>query len=85
MKKFVLAAACVIGLGFAASTGASAAPLAAGLDGVNFSPIHKAQTVVITPGHERWHHHRPRCERVTRCRIRPNGVRVCRTEKVCRD
>jgi hypothetical protein len=82
MKKFVLAVAFVIGLGFAAS-GASAAPLAAGLDGVNFSPIHKAQSIVITPGGERWHHRRPRCERVSRCRVRPNGVRVCRTETVC--
>ena len=79
MKKLVLAAVCAVGLGLAASAGASAAPLASGLDGVNMSPIQQAQTVIIEPGRR----HRPRCERVTRCRVRPNGVKVCRTETIC--
>ena len=85
MKKIVLAAVCAIGLALAASTGASAAPLAAGLDGVNISPIQKAQTIVINPGRRydrRWRG--PRCERVTRCRVGAYGRRVCRTERICR-
>lgn len=80
MRKIVVSAICALGLGLAASTGASAAPIGSALDGVNMSPIQKTQTVVIEHGRR----HRPRCERVTRCHVRGNGVRVCRTERVCR-
>jgi hypothetical protein len=79
MRTIILTAVCALGLGLAASTGASAAPLGAALEGVNMSSIQEAQVVVVTPGRR----HRPRCERVTRCRVRANGVRVCRTERVC--
>ena len=80
MKKFVLATVCAIGLGLAASTGASAVPLASGLDGVNVSSIVKAQTVII----ERGRRHPRFCRTVTRCRVGAFGRRVCRTERICR-
>ena len=84
MRSIVLTAACALGLAFATLGGASAAPLASGLDGVNVSPIEKAQTIVVTPGrrYDRWRG--PRCERITRCRVGPYGRRVCRTERICR-
>jgi hypothetical protein len=78
MKTILLSAVCAIGLAVGVSA-ASAAPLASGLDGVNVSPIVKTQTVIIEG-----RRHRPICERVTRCHVRPNGVRVCRTERICR-
>lgn len=82
MKKFVLAAVCALGLGLAASTGASAAPLAGALDGVAMSPIQQAQVVVVTPG--RRHYRRPVCRTYTRCHINRYGRRICRAERVCR-
>ena len=81
MKRFVFAAVCAVGLGLAAPTAASAAPIAGALDGINLSPIQKAQVVIVTPG--RRHYRRPVCRAVTRCYINRHGRRICRTETVC--
>jgi hypothetical protein len=73
MRTIVLTAACALGLGLAAMSGASAAPLASGLDTVgNASPIQQVQ----------WRG--PRCRVVTRCFRNHWGRRICRTERICR-
>lgn len=85
MRTIILSAVCALGLGLAASTGASAAPLGAALDGVNMSPIQQAQVVVVAPGHPRYRaYHHPVCRTITRCHIGAYGRRICRTERVCR-
>jgi hypothetical protein len=85
MRTIILSAVCALGLALAASTGASAAPIGAALDGVNMSPVQEAQVVVVTPGHRHFRRvYRPVCRTVTRCRIGAYGRRVCRTERICR-
>jgi hypothetical protein len=78
MRKIVLSAVCALGLGLAATAGASAAPVA-GLSGAaNYTAIQEAQYVVVRPGHRRV------CRTVTVCRRGWHGRRICRTERVCR-
>lgn len=74
MRTIVLTAACALGLGLAAMSGASAVPLASGLDNVvNASPVEQVQ----------WRRG-PRCRMVTRCFRNHWGRRICRTERICR-
>lgn len=89
MRSIVLTAACALALGVAAFGGASAAPLAGALDGVNVSPIENAQVVIVTPGRRHYreprvHFRGPVCRTFTRCHINRFGRRICATERVCR-
>jgi hypothetical protein len=74
MRKIVLSAVFALGMGLAASTGASAAPLSAGLSaGATAAPnASMIETVAMV------------CRRMTVCHRGRYGRRVCRTERVCR-
>ena len=77
MRSMLLSAVCALGFAVAASTGASAAPVADMSGAANYTPIEQVQY------YYRRHHHRV-CRRVTRCRIGYHGRRICRTERICR-
>ncbi|MEI9805205.1 MAG: hypothetical protein WDN48_13120 [Pseudolabrys sp.] len=71
MRTILCSALLAAGLALAASTGASAAPVA-GLEGAaNFSPIEQVQ------------YGGRHCRSVTICRRGEFGRRHCRTERVC--
>lgn len=74
MRKIVLSAVFALGMGLAASTGASATPLSAGLStGAAAAPnASLIQDVAIV------------CRRITVCHRGPHGRRWCRVERVCR-
>lgn len=74
MRKIVLSAVFALGMGLAASTGASAAPLSAGLStGAIAAPnASMVETVAMV------------CRRMTTCHRGAYGRRVCRTTRVCR-
>ena len=74
MRKIVLSAVFALGMGLAASTGASAAPLSTGLtNGATAAPNASMIQDVA------W-----RCRRVTVCHRGPYGHRRCHVERVCR-
>jgi hypothetical protein len=74
MRKIVLSTVFAVGLGLAASTGASATPLSTGLTtGVTAAPNASMIQDVA------W-----RCRRVTVCHRGWHGRRVCETRRVCR-
>jgi hypothetical protein len=75
MRKIVLSAVFALGMGLAASTGASAAPLAAGLNGLSTAPNASMIEQV------QWRRH-CRTDRV--CRRGPYGRRHCVVRRVCR-
>ena len=74
MRKIVLSAVFALGMGLAASTGASATPLSAGLGTGATAAPHASllQDVAVV------------CRRVTTCHRGMYGRRVCRTARVCR-
>jgi len=74
MRKIVLSAVFALGMGLAASTGASATPLSIGLtSGAAAAPnVSLIEDVA-------W-----RCRRVTVCHRGWHGRRVCETRRVCR-
>jgi len=74
MRKIVLSAVFALGMGLAASTGASATPLSAGLS-TGTAAVPNAsllQDVAMV------------CRRITVCRRNYHGRRICRVERVCR-
>ena len=74
MRKIVLSAVLALGMGLAASTGASATPLSIGLtNGAAAAPNASLIEDVA------W-----RCRRVTVCHRGRYGRRVCETRRVCR-
>ena len=74
MRKIVLSAVFALGMGIAASTGASATPLSIGLtSGAAAAPNASLIEDVA------W-----RCRRVTVCHRGWHGRRVCETRRVCR-
>lgn len=74
MRKIVLTAVFALGMGLAASTGASATPLATGLTNGSAAAPHASLIQDVAY----------RCRRVTVCRRGPYGRRVCHTNRVCR-
>ena len=74
MRKIVLSAVFALGMGLAASTGASAAPLSTGLStGATAAPnASMIQDVALI------------CRRVTVCHRGPYGRRFCEVRRVCR-
>jgi len=74
MRKIVLSAVFALGMGLAASTGASAAPLSTGVaTGAAAAPnASMIQDVALV------------CRRVTICHRGRYGRRICRVERVCR-
>ena len=74
MRKIVLSAVFALGMGLAASTGASAAPLATGL----------ANGATVAPNASMIQDVAWRCRRVTVCRRGYHGRRFCETRRVCR-
>ena len=74
MRKIVLSAVFALGMGLAASTGASATPLSVGL----------SNGAAATPNASLIEDVAYRCRRITVCRRGPYGHRHCRTERVCR-
>ena len=74
MRKIVLSAVFALGMGLAASTGASATPLSIGLsNGATAAPNASLIQDVA------W-----RCRRVTVCHRGYHGRRVCTVRRVCR-
>ena len=74
MRKIVLSAVFALGMGLAAATGPSAAPLSTGLaSGATAAPN---ASIIQDVAY--------RCRRITVCHRGPYGRRVCRTERVCR-
>jgi hypothetical protein len=74
MRKIVLSAVFALGMGLAASTGASATPLSVGLStGAAAAPNASLIEDVAY-----------RCRRVTVCHRGYHGRRVCRVNRVCR-
>lgn len=74
MRKIVLSAVFALGMGLAASTGASATPLSIGLtNGATASPNASLIEDVAM-----------RCRRVTTCHRGWHGRRVCETRRICR-
>ena len=74
MRKIVLSAVFALGMGLAAATGASAAPLATGLaNGATAAPN---ASIVQDVAY--------RCRHITVCRRGPYGHRRCHVERVCR-
>jgi hypothetical protein len=74
MRKIVLSAVFALGMGLAASTGASATPLSVGLsNGATATPNASLIQDVA------W-----RCRRVTTCHRGYHGRRVCNVRRVCR-
>lgn len=74
MRKIVLSAVFALGMGLAASTGASAAPLSTGLaNGATAAPnASMIQDVALI------------CRRIRVCHRGAYGRRWCRVERVCR-
>ena len=70
MRMIALSALVALGLGFAATTGASAAPASGLSQGLNASSL--LQDVAV------------RCRNVRVCRVGPYGGRRCHWERVCR-
>lgn len=74
MRKIVLSAVFALGMGLAASTGASAAPLSAGLTNAATAAPNASMIQDVA-----W-----ACRRWTTCHRGPYGRRVCQTRRVCR-
>jgi hypothetical protein len=74
MRKIVLSAVFALGMGLAASTGASAAPLSTGIaNGAAAAPnASMIQDVALV------------CRRVTVCHRGRYGRRICEVRRVCR-
>jgi hypothetical protein len=74
MRKIVLSAVFALGMGLAASTGASAAPLSTGL----------ANGATVTPNASMIQDVALICRNIRVCHRGPYGRRWCRIERVCR-
>jgi hypothetical protein len=74
MRKIVLSAVFALGMGLAASTGASAAPLSTGL--ANGAAVAPNASIIQDVA---W-----ACRRIRVCHRGPHGRRWCRIERICR-
>ena len=74
MRKIVLSAVFALGMGLAASTGASAAPLSNGLTSGATAAPNATMIQDVAWG----------CRRTTVCHRGRYGRRVCETRRVCR-
>lgn len=74
MRKIALAALFAVGFAFAGATGASSAPVTSGMSGLSTAEVNASLVEDVAV----------RCRRVTVCRRNAYGVRICRTERVCR-
>jgi len=75
MRKIVLSAVFALGMGLAASTGASATPLSIGL----------SSGAAASPNASLLQDVRMVCRRVTVCHRGYHGRRVCETRRTCRE